>query len=124
MVFGFCLGGGTLQEAYKTKRINELRDQQLTPYHDEFAKNYETKPPPTGFTHFFPRGFRAQKFPSYQECGGTEGQVSALRRLTLAPKKEAPREKNSRGAHSTRGTREGASYRRLARATIASWISM
>ena len=83
IVFGFCLGGGALQEAYKIKRVNELHDQQLTADHDEFAKNYHTKPPLTGFTHFFLRGFGAQKFPSYQECGGTEGQVSALRRLTL-----------------------------------------
>ena len=57
IVFGFCLGGGALQESYKIKRVNELHDQQLTAYHDEFAKNYETKPPPTGFTHFFPLGF-------------------------------------------------------------------
>ena len=49
--------------------------------------------------------FGAQKLRVTEECGGAERQVSALRGLTLAPIKEAPREKNSRGAYRAYGAR-------------------
>ena len=92
-------------------------------------RNHHLRALPT-FSHgILVRPFRRQEVPELPgECGGTDGQVSALRRLTLGTiahagpttKKKAPREKNSRGASCAC---ESASYRRLARAMIASWIS-